>query len=87
MSIISFVFFGLIVGLIARALMPGRQHMSLVMTTLLGIAGSFVGGFVGSVIHGGNVLELRTTGILGSILGALLVMLVAGAVGRRRAHV
>lgn len=84
MGILSFIVFGLIIGLIARAVMPGRQSMGLVATTLLGMAGSVVGGFIASLIFGGNVLELRTSGIIGSILGALLVMFLVGVIGGRR---
>ena len=87
MSILAFILFGLVVGLIARAIMPGRQSMGLVATTLLGIVGSFVGGLVGSLISGGRVLELNTAGIIGSVLGALAVMFLVGASGRRRALV
>ena len=87
MSILLFAVFGLVVGLIARAIMPGRQSMGLVATTLLGIVGSFIGGLVGSLIGGGRVFELHTAGIIGSILGALLVMFLVGAGGRRRALV
>jgi uncharacterized membrane protein YeaQ/YmgE (transglycosylase-associated protein family) len=87
MSILAFLVFGFIVGLIARAIMPGRQTMGLVGTTLLGIAGSFVGGLIGSVIHGGGAMELHTTGIIGSILGALLVMALVGFGAHHRATV
>jgi len=87
MGLLAFVVFGLIVGLIARAVMPGKQGMGLIATTLLGIAGSFVGGLVGSLIYGGRVFELHTAGIIGSILGACLVMFLAGMGGRRRALV
>ena len=82
MGLLAFILFGLVIGLVARAIMPGRQSMGLIATTLLGIAGSFVGGLVGSLIYGGRVLELHSSGIIGSILGALLVMFVAGLGGR-----
>ena len=86
MGLLAFLVFGLIVGLAARAIMPGRQSMGLVATTLIGVAGSFVGGLIGSVINGGSMFELRTSGIIGSIIGALAVMfLVSFAGGRRRA--
>ena len=88
MGILAFILFGLVVGLIARALMPGRQSMGLVATTLLGIAGSFVGGLVGSVIQGGqggHMFDLHTAGIIGSILGALLVMFIVSLGAGRRA--
>lgn len=87
MGILAFILFGLVIGLVARALMPGRQSMGLVATTLLGMAGSFLGGLVGSVIHGGRMFELHSAGIIGSVIGALLVMFIVGMGGRRRALV
>ncbi len=85
MGIILFLVFGLVVGLIARAVMPGRQSMSLPMTAGLGVVGSFVGGAVGSLISGRPLLEFNTAGLIGSVIGALAVMLVVGASGRRLA--
>jgi len=85
MSILLFLVFGFIVGLLARAIMPGEQKMSLLMTTLVGIVGSFVGGFVASLIHGGgNMFQLHASGIIGSILGALAILAILGYVGRSR---
>lgn len=84
MGLLAFILFGLIVGLIARAVMPGRQSMGLVPTALLGMAGSFVGGLIGSLIYGGRMFELHSAGIIGSVLGALLVMFLVGMGGRRR---
>jgi uncharacterized membrane protein YeaQ/YmgE (transglycosylase-associated protein family) len=85
MGLIAFLLFGLVIGLIARAIMPGKQSMGLIATALIGMAGSFVGGLVGSLIHGGRMLEFHTSGIIGSILGALLVMFVVGLGTRHRA--
>lgn len=85
MGILAFILFGLIVGLVARALMPGRQSMGIVATALLGIAGSFVGGIIGALFYGGNVFQLNTAGFIGSIVGAILVMLLLGFGSRRRA--
>lgn len=87
MSILLFIAFGLVVGLIARAIMPGRQYMGIIGTALLGIAGSLVGGFLASLLFGGDVLALHTSGFIGSILGALVVLAIAGAAGGRRAVV
>ncbi len=87
MGIIAWIIFGFIIGLIARALVPGRQHMGFAMTTILGIAGSLIGGFVGSAIHGGEngVNGFHSAGWIGSILGAIVLLLVAGALlGPRR---
>lgn len=87
MSILLFLLFGLVVGFLARAIMPGRQSMSMLMTMLVGIVGSFVGGFVGNLLAGRPVLELRSSGLIGSILGALFVLFVMGFAGRRRTRV
>ncbi len=86
MSILTFIIVGIIAGFIARAIMPGNQPMGFVATALLGMAGSFVGGLVASVFSGGRMLDLHTSGIIGSVLGALLVLFIAVAVGRRRHH-
>ncbi len=83
MSILAFILFGTVVGFIARALMPGRQGMGLVATALLGMGGSFLGGFIGSALAGYPVLELHTAGIVGSIVGALLILGLMGFAGRR----
>ncbi|MCP3162895.1 GlsB/YeaQ/YmgE family stress response membrane protein [Myxococcus qinghaiensis] len=88
MGIIAFLVIGLLAGLIARALMPGNQSMGLVATTLLGIVGSFVGGFIGSLFRSdGRVFDLHPTGLLFSVLGALAVLFLVGLAGRRRVHV
>ena len=84
MGIILFLVFGLVVGLIARAIMPGRQSMSLPMTTGLGVVGSFLGGAVGSMLSGRPLLEFNTSGLIGSVLGALVVLFAVGAMGSRR---
>ena len=87
MGLLAFILFGLVIGLVARALMPGRQSMGLVANALLGMAGSFVGGLIGSLIYGGRMFELHSAGIIGSLLGAVLVMFLVGMGGRRHASV
>ncbi|MCA9586165.1 MAG: GlsB/YeaQ/YmgE family stress response membrane protein [Myxococcales bacterium] len=84
MGILAFIVFGLVVGLIARAVMPGPQSMGLVATALLGMAGSFIGGMVGSLMHGGRIFELHSSGIIGSVLGTLVVLFLTGLSSRRR---
>ncbi len=87
MGILLFLVFGLVVGLLARAIMPGTQSMGLIATALLGIAGSFVGGFLVSLVTSNRVTDLNTAGIIGSIVGALLVLFLVGKFGSRRAAV
>lgn len=84
MSIIVWILFGLVVGLLARAIMPGDQSMGCVATSLLGIAGSLVGGFVGSALTRGQIGDFSGAGLIGSVLGALLLLFLAGLVTRNR---
>ena len=73
--IIFMLIVGLIAGALARLILPGKDPMSIWMTALLGIAGSFVGGFIGSLIwqtQGGSYLH--PGGIVLSVLGAILLL-------------
>jgi uncharacterized membrane protein YeaQ/YmgE (transglycosylase-associated protein family) len=78
MGIIAWIVFGFIVGLIARAVVPGEQPMGLIMTTLLGVAGSLIGGLVATALSGGSMGELRGVGFIGSLIGAVLLLVIAG---------
>jgi uncharacterized membrane protein YeaQ/YmgE (transglycosylase-associated protein family) len=73
MGIIGWIIIGLIAGAIARWLMPGPDPMGWLGTIVLGIIGSLVGGTLLNLLTGGG-LELSAAGILGSILGALIVL-------------
>jgi len=84
MGILFFILFGFVVGLLARAIMPGRQAMGFVLTALLGMVGSFVGGAIGSLVSGHALMEFHSAGIIGSIIGSLVVLAIAGFAGRRR---
>lgn len=85
MTIVLFVLFGLIVGFLARALMPGTQKMGLLATTALGVAGSFLGGFLASLVTDRRVTDLTTAGLIGSVIGALLLLLIIGKMRTSRA--
>jgi uncharacterized membrane protein YeaQ/YmgE (transglycosylase-associated protein family) len=69
---------GLIAGFIARAVLPGRDPMSIVGTIVLGIVGSLVGGFLGWAIFGEDLDEgaFQASGIIGSIVGAIIALAV-----------
>jgi uncharacterized membrane protein YeaQ/YmgE (transglycosylase-associated protein family) len=85
MGIIAWIVFGFIVGLIARAIVPGKQGMGFIMTTLLGVAGSLIGGLVASALTGGNTTGFTPSGFIGSLIGAIVLLFVAGMVtGPRR---
>jgi len=83
-EIIGWCVFGLIVGLIARFLMPGRQHMGLLLTMVLGIVGSFAGGFIASIFSGGSHVAMNPAGWIMSIVGALVVLFVYSMVAKPR---
>ena len=75
--IISLIIVGLIAGAVARLLVPGKQNISIPMTILLGIVGSFVGGFLGYLIFhkDGQDGFFQPSGIIGSIIGSVIVLL------------
>ena len=85
-TIIGLIIVGAIAGFIARAVIPGKQSMGILMTILLGIVGSFVGGFLGFLIFGKdpNGGFLQPSGIIGSIIGAIIVLGIYVLVTRRR---
>lgn len=73
MGVIGFLIMGLIAGFLARWLMPGPDSMGWVGTMVLGVIGSFVGGTLAAMLFGGS-LELSASGLIGSIIGALIVL-------------
>lgn len=77
MNLLGTLFSGFIVGLLARAVMPGDQKMGLIRTTALGILGSFTGGIVGNLASGHPWNEPRATGLVASVVGAITVMVIA----------
>lgn len=87
MGILAFLILGLIAGAIAKAILPGRQGGGWVITLVLGVVGAILGGWIGSLIFGGGLgdfFDLRTW--LLSILGAVIVLLIFGAVAGRRSR-
>ena len=75
--IISLIVIGLIAGALARLLVPGKQDLSIPATIVLGIIGSFVGGFLGYLIfhHHSQNGFFQPSGIIGSVVGAIIVLL------------
>ncbi len=76
MGIISWVILGLIVGVLAKWIMPGRDPGGLIMTMLLGIAGAFVGGFIGSLLGIGKVTGFSLGNLALATGGALAILFV-----------
>lgn len=84
--ILGLILVGLIAGALARLLVPGRDPMGIGATIVLGIIGSFVGGFLADVLFRSAEEDrgLGPAGIIGSIIGAVVVLLIYNAVTRRR---
>ena len=82
MGILTWILFGLVVGVIAKLLMPGRDPGGFIVTILLGIAGALLGGFTGRAMgfYGPN----ESAGWLISILGAILLLVLYRMMARRR---
>ena len=82
MEILSWIVFGLVIGIIAKVLMPGRDPGGFIVTTLLGIAGAMTGGFVGRAM--GVYGQGQGAGWIMSILGAILLLVLYRMLVRRR---
>jgi uncharacterized membrane protein YeaQ/YmgE (transglycosylase-associated protein family) len=84
-TIIIFLIVGILAGYLARFLVPGPDPMGVVQTMLLGIVGSFIGGFLGYVLLNKDFDDgaLQTSGFIGSIIGAVVALLIWRAVAGR----
>lgn len=81
MSLVWTIVVGFIVGLIARAVMPGEQKLGLILTAVLGIVGSVVAGYLGQAI--GLYQAGQGAGFIGSIVGALIVLFGYGLIAKK----
>jgi uncharacterized membrane protein YeaQ/YmgE (transglycosylase-associated protein family) len=87
--IITLIIVGAIAGFVARLLVPGDDPMGVLATIVLGIVGSFIGGFLGWLIFGSDLDEgaFQASGIFGSIIGAVIALLIYRAVAGGRGRV
>ncbi|QXT63636.1 GlsB/YeaQ/YmgE family stress response membrane protein [Tessaracoccus palaemonis] len=85
-TIIAYIVIGLLGGAIAKAILPGNQGGGWVATILLGIAGALVGGFIGGAIFGVSYSDIFSLkGLIFSVLGALLLLVIYGFVTKKKA--
>jgi uncharacterized membrane protein YeaQ/YmgE (transglycosylase-associated protein family) len=88
LTIIGMIIVGAIAGFLARAIVPGRDSMSIGATIVLGIVGSFVGGLLASLIGRGDGDLLRPSGLIGSIIGAIVALVIYNLVtGKKKSRV
>ncbi|MDX6679693.1 MAG: hypothetical protein QOE31_3745 [Solirubrobacteraceae bacterium] len=78
---IGFIVAGLVIGLLARLLLPGRQRIGLLWTIVLGVLGSVIGGVVANLIGSGDVMELNVFGFIVAVLAAVALLAIAERAG------
>ncbi len=76
---IGFIVFGLVVGALARLLLPGRQHLSLLVTLLIGLVGSVIGGVVANALGTGDIFDLNLLGSIVAVISAVVLIAVVDA--------
>jgi uncharacterized membrane protein YeaQ/YmgE (transglycosylase-associated protein family) len=81
---IGFIVFGLVVGIVARMIVPGRQELSLGMTIALGVVGSVIGGIVANALGTGDVFELNIIGSLVAIAASVVLVVIGERTGMLR---
>ncbi|RUR26041.1 GlsB/YeaQ/YmgE family stress response membrane protein [Vreelandella andesensis] len=74
MGFLAWILFGLIAGVIAKVIMPGKDPGGLIITILLGIAGAFVGGWIGSLVGLGTMGDFSFGSFITAIVGALVLL-------------
>lgn len=82
-GILGLIGIGIVIGVLARLLVPGKQHISMVMTVVLGVVGALIGGLIASLLGTGDIFELNILGFIIAVVAAvILVGAYAGTAGR-----
>ena len=86
MSIIAWIVLGLLAGLIAKAVMPGAERIGLILTTVLGVVGAILGGFIATALGFGDPIDefFDISTWLAAVVGALIILFVWNAISNRR---
>jgi len=86
MSIIAWIILGLLAGMVAKAIMPGGERGGLIVTTLLGIAGALVGGFLATALGLGDPIDefFDLSTWVAAVAGALVILFIWNAITSRR---
>ena len=87
MTILAWIVLGLVAGVIAKALMPGRDPGGIIVTMLIGIVGAFLGGFLGNLITGAGLNGFSLWSIILAVVGAMLLLWIYRLTTRTRTTV
>ncbi len=88
MQILGLIVVGLIIGVLARLIVPGKQRLSMLATLLLGVAGAVIGGVIASLLGTGDIFELNIIGFVVAVIAAVLLIGVAeGVSGKSRGSI
>ncbi|WP_026924331.1 GlsB/YeaQ/YmgE family stress response membrane protein [Glycomyces arizonensis] len=80
---IGFIVAGLIIGALARLIKPGKQHLGILATLILGLVGSVIGGTIANLIGTGDIMELNIFGFIAAVVVSVLLIGVAEAIANR----
>ena len=83
MQILGLIVVGLIIGVLARLIVPGKQRLSMLATLLLGVAGAVIGGVIASLLGTGDIFELNVLGFIVAVIAAVLLIGVAEGISGR----
>jgi len=78
---IGFLVAGLVIGLLARLILPGRQKIGLPLTLLLGVVGSVIGGTIANLLRSGDIFELNVIGFVAAVAASVVLLAVAERAG------
>jgi uncharacterized membrane protein YeaQ/YmgE (transglycosylase-associated protein family) len=81
---IGFIVAGLIIGALARLIKPGKQRLGIIMTLLLGLVGSVIGGTIANLLGTGDIMELNVLGFVLAVVASVLLIGVAEAIAQKR---
>ncbi len=81
MQIIGLILVGIVIGFLARLILPGKQKLGLLMTLLLGVVGAVIGGTLASYISSSSIFELNFIGFVAATVVAVVLLAVAEATG------
>ena len=85
-TVIGFIVAGLVIGVLARLFKPGKQNLSLLMTLLLGLAGSVIGGVIANLLGTGDIWELNVIGFVVAVIAAVLRIGVFEGLSSKKSH-